>query len=71
MATNTAHLAVMQDAYIALLRLPLDHPVRMTSQNVLAGLANAIALETGMDIEMVQNLHEALANAMGSGFRFA
>lgn len=54
-------LCDLEDAYLAILRLPPAHPVRLRGQGTLVDLRDAIADATGCSEETTQNRFEMRA----------
>jgi hypothetical protein len=61
---NAETLTRLSSAYISLLSIPNDDPVRIRIQPLLASIRDLIAAESGTEPEEVQDTHEQLVRDM-------
>jgi len=64
MAIRHRALELISEAYMLLLQLPADNPLRYKNQYTYAGLRDYIARKTGQDSEQVQNTYEEHARML-------
>jgi hypothetical protein len=53
---------LLEHAYLLLLQIPHDTPLRLRAESTLAALRDAIAENHGRDREIVQNYFETIAD---------
>jgi hypothetical protein len=55
-------IELLESAYLLLLQIPHDNPLRVRAESTLAALRDAIADNNGLSSEVVQNDFEAMAD---------